>query len=218
MAAAKKRELFEVFQPSDREPHKEDATPAPSPHPKPPPPAPTTSFPHRKTLWEEVTSSASDRFTFSLSRGVVLFAAIVFVLLIAIAYALGQRSGRHSAAPAGETVMGDILPADLAATPSPVAASEVLPTISAMEAGYVVQLISYGKRTKSGMADDLINALRQAGIRTFTTESETAIGVGVGVYPTREQAEEAKKWFLTNEVSGIGPFPDAQIREYKKEE
>jgi len=218
VAAAKKRELFEVFQPSDREPGKGDASSTPStpspPSPPPTPPSPPPIAPQKRTLWEEKASARPAQITFTLSRGTLLFAGIVFVLIIAIAYALGQRSGRLSAA-SEDLIMRDETPSRLPTTP--VATREIRPTVSAIKSGYIVQLISYGKKTKSGMADELIKALQGAGYRAYTRESEKDIGVCAGLFATWEKAEEAKKWFATNKVGGIGPFEDPMVYPYTEE-
>ena len=136
------------------------------------------------------------------------------MLIIAIAYALGQRSGRLSAA-VEQPVLRDDTPSQFATTP--VATREIRPTVSAIKSGYIVQLISYGKKTKSGMADELIKALQDAGYRAYTRESEKDIGVCAGLFATREKADEAKKWFATNKVSGIGPFEDPMVYPYTEE-
>jgi len=218
VAAAKKRELFEVFQPSDREPAKGDSTPAPStskPPTPPPPPSRPPEPPQKKTLWEERSSGRSDQVTFTLSRGALLFAAIVFVLLIAIAYALGQRSGRRITAASQEPVMRESVPLSSPA-PRPTSVEVVPPAAASVESGYQIQLISYGKKTKSGMADQLIASLQKAGYRTWKVESEDHVGVRAGLFSTREDAEKAKQWFMTHEVGGIGPFrhPDPVIHQY----
>jgi len=79
------------------------------------------------------------------------------------------------------------------------------------DSGYLVDLVSFDKGAKPGLADDLIKALQKFGYRTFPLESRSETRVFAGVFASREEAEKVKKWFMTNKVDGIGPFEDARV-------
>ncbi len=133
---------------------------------------------------------------------------MVFVALLAIAYALGRRSARNYYIAQGLLKIVETTAPSPAPLP-PDRTGEEAPAAT-LTSGYAVQLITYEKPKWTDQAKKLVNTLRAQGYPSFASELKDHIVVYVGLFATREEAEKHEETFRTYKVNGQEPFRDCR--------
>ena len=120
----------------------------------------------------------------------VVFAGIVILMCVVVAFALGVERGKRLTEPAPEAE--NVPPrAEVAAAPQ-IELSPIEITGAVAEDAYAIQLISYKKRE---LAEAERDALLDKKIDAFLTESGKWFQVSAGSYATMKEAEKALKEF-----------------------